>query len=83
MLPDMPKPKTPRAHTRRVAPGAYTARSHSHPGRHHHVGVSSHGVATCSCESYTLGEGRPCWAMKAVARRLLRHRSEREETAAR
>jgi len=74
--------RVPRAHTRRVAPGVYTARSHTHRGRHHHVGVSPSGQVTCSCEAYTLGEGKTCWAMKAVARRLLRHRAEREEVIA-
>jgi hypothetical protein len=74
---------TPRPHTRRVAPGLYLARRHSDPGLHHHVNVDGSGQATCSCEAYTLGQGRPCWAMKAVARRLLRHRAEREEVAGR
>jgi hypothetical protein len=83
MIPAMPTPKVPRAHTRRVAPGAYTARSHSHPGRHHHIGVSPTAQVTCSCEAYTLGLGKTCWAMKAVARRLLRRRVERLEVACR
>jgi hypothetical protein len=68
--------KTPRAHTRRLAPGAYTARSHTRPGTRHFIGVSTTAVITCSCEAYTLGKGKWCWAMQAVARRLLRRRSE-------
>lgn len=75
------KPRTPRAHTRRIAPGLYTARSHTFPRRRHYVGVDGHGVATCSCEAY--GYDKVCWAMKAVARRLLRNPRERAEVAAR
>lgn len=75
------RPRTPRAHTRRVAPGLYTARSHTFPRRRHYVGVSSSGVMTCSCEAY--GYERVCWAMKAVARRLLRSHRERLEVVAR
>lgn len=73
--------KTPRVHTRRIAPGLYTARSHTFPRRHHYVAVSPAGHATCSCEAY--GYDKTCWAMVAVARRLLRNRREREEVAAR
>lgn len=76
--------KAPRAYTRRIAPGLYIARSHSRPRTHrHYVGVDGHGVATCSCEAYEYQPLRGCWAMRAVARRLLRNRKEREEVAAR
>jgi hypothetical protein len=78
------KKRTPRAHTRRIGLGTYTARSHSRPGRsRHYVYVNSSGGVTCSCEAYTLGLGKTCWAMKAVAKRLLRSRVEREEVASR
>lgn len=73
--------RTPRAHTRRIAPGLYTARSHTFPARRHYVGVDGKGRVTCSCEAY--GYAKVCWAMKAVARRLLRSRRERLEVAAR
>jgi hypothetical protein len=75
------KRTTPRAHTRRLAPGVYTARSHSRASLRHYIAVSPRGITTCSCEAYTYD--KVCWAMKAVARRLLRHRAEREEVAAR
>lgn len=75
--------KTPRAHTRRIAAGAYRARSHraGHPA--HFIGVGTDGTLSCSCEAYTLGEGKACWAMKAVARRLLRSPRELTEAACR
>lgn len=73
--------KTPRAYTRRVSPGLYTARSHTRRGRRHYVYVNLSGVTTCSCEAYSYD--KTCWAMKAVARRLLRNRRELEEVAAR
>lgn len=76
--------KAPRAHTRRVAPGLYIARSHSRPRTHrHYVNVANTGEMTCSCEAYEYQPLRGCWAMRAVARRLLRRRREREEVAAR
>lgn len=75
--------KTPRAHTRHLAPGAYRARSHRPGHPHHYIGVDQNGVVTCSCEAYTLGKGKTCWAMKAVARRLLRRCDERLELVAR
>ena len=91
--------RSTRAHTRRIAPGLYTARSHTRAARRHYVAVSGTGLQrsslgpqaaaplagsgamTCSCEAYTYG--KDCWAMKAVARRLLRRRDELKEVAAR
>lgn len=75
------RPHTPRPYTRRVAPGLYTARSHTRSSLRHYVAVANTGETTCSCEAYTYD--RVCWAMKAVARRLLRRRAEREEVASR
>lgn len=77
------RPRIPRAYTRRVAPGAYTARSHTRASLRHYIGVSRTGQVTCSCEAYVLGEGKTCWAMSAVARRLLRNRRELLEVVSR
>lgn len=76
------KTRTPRAHTRRIAPGLYTARSHRPGHPHHYVGVKGP-VVTCSCEAYTLGNGKTCHAMLAVMRRLLRRPAELMEVASR
>lgn len=75
------KKKTPRAHTRRIAPGLYTARSHTRALRRHYICVSRIGLMTCSCEAY--GYDKACWAMKAVVRRLLRNHTELMEVASR
>jgi hypothetical protein len=73
--------KSIRPYTRRIAPGLFTARSHTRASRRHYIAVSSSGVATCSCEAYTYD--KVCWAMRAVAKRLLRSPRERAEVASR
>lgn len=81
MLPVMRLKKTPRAHTRRIAAGTYRARSHRPGHPPHYVYVHTSGHTTCSCDAFTFGQ--VCWAMKAVARRLLRNPREMTEAACR